>query len=65
MFYILHVFFMIVSVSHHTFKDDVHSVLCISSAHNKAQPPDIDIAQILNLSNFFELKRRVYINLQA
>jgi hypothetical protein len=28
-------------------------------------PPDVNIAQILHLSNFFELKRRVYINLQA
>jgi hypothetical protein len=40
-------------------KDDVHSVLRISSAHNKWGPPDINIAQILHLSNFFELKRRV------
>ena len=38
-------------------KDDVHSVLRISSAHNKGGPPDINIAQILHLSNFFELKR--------
>jgi hypothetical protein len=28
-------------------------------------PADINIAQILHLSNFFELKRRVYIHLQA
>jgi hypothetical protein len=28
-------------------KDDVHSVLRISSAHNKEGPPDIKIAQIL------------------
>jgi hypothetical protein len=34
---------------------DVHSVLRISSAHNKGGPPDINIAQILHLSNFFEL----------
>ena len=47
------------------FKDDVHSVLRISSAHNKGGPPDINIAQILHLSNFFELKRRAYIQLQA
>ena len=46
-------------------KDDVHSVLRISSAHNKGGPPDINIAQILHLSNFFELKRTVYINLQV
>jgi hypothetical protein len=32
-----------------------HSVLCISFAHNKGGPPDINIAQILHLSNFFEL----------
>jgi hypothetical protein len=42
-------------------KDGVHSVLRgISSAHNKGGPPDINIAQILHLSNFFELKRTVY-----
>jgi hypothetical protein len=46
-------------------KDDVHPVLRISSAHNKGGPPDINIAQILHLSNFFELKHRVYIHLQA
>ena len=46
-------------------KDDVHSVLRISSAHNKGGPPDINIAQILHLSNFFELKRTVYIHLQV
>ena len=46
-------------------KDDVHSVLRISSAHNKGGPPDINIAQILHLSNFFELKRIVYIHLQV
>jgi hypothetical protein len=37
-------------------KDDFHSVLRISSAHNKgAGTPrsDINIAQILHLSNFF------------
>jgi hypothetical protein len=45
--------------------DAVKSVLSISSVHNKGEPPDINIAQILNLSNFFELKRRVYIHLQA
>jgi hypothetical protein len=43
-------------------KDDFHSVLPISSAHNKGGPPDI---KILHLSNFFELKRTVYIHLQA
>jgi hypothetical protein len=37
------------------------SVLLITNGH----PPDINIAQILHLSNFFELKRRVYIHLQA
>ena len=42
-------------------KDDVHPVLRISSAHNKGGPPDINIAQILHLSNFFELKRTVYV----
>jgi hypothetical protein len=47
------------------FKDDVHSVLRISSAHNKGGHPDINIAQILHLSNFFELKRIVYIPLQV
>jgi hypothetical protein len=47
------------------FKGDVHSVLRISSAHNKGGPPDINIAQILHLSNFYELKRRVYIHSQA
>ena len=30
-------------------KDDFHSVLRISSAHNKGGPPDINIAQILHL----------------
>jgi hypothetical protein len=49
------------------FKDAVKSVLRISSAHNKGGPMDINIAQILDLSNLFELKRsyRVYIHLQA
>jgi hypothetical protein len=47
------------------FKDDVHSVLRISFVHNKGGPPDINIAQILHLSNFFELERTVYIHLQA
>jgi hypothetical protein len=41
------------------------SVLRISSAHNKGGPPDINIAQILHLSNFFESKRIVYIHLQV
>jgi hypothetical protein len=46
-------------------KDHVKSVLRISSAHNKGGPTDINIAQILHLSNFFELKRTlVYIHLQ-
>ena len=46
-------------------KDHVKSVLRISSAHNKGGPTDINIAQILHLSNFFELKRSlVYIHLQ-
>jgi hypothetical protein len=35
----------------------------ISSAHNKGGHPDINIAQILHLSNFFELKRTVYIQI--
>ena len=34
-------------------------------AHNKGGPPDINISKMLRLSNFFELKRRVYIHLQA
>jgi hypothetical protein len=46
-------------------KDDVNSVLRISSAHNKGGPPDINIAHILHLLNFFELKRIVYIHLQV
>jgi hypothetical protein len=50
---------------HITLKDDVHSVLRISSAHNKGGPPDINIAQILHLSKFFELKLIVYIHLQV
>jgi hypothetical protein len=37
-------------------KDHVKSVLRISSAHNKGGPTYINIAQILHLSNFFELK---------
>jgi hypothetical protein len=53
------------SLYNKTLKDDVHSVLRISSAHNKGGPPDINIAQILHLSNFFELKRTVYIHLQV
>jgi hypothetical protein len=45
--------------------DHVKSVLRISSAHNKGGPTEINIAQILHLSNFFELKRTlVYIHLQ-
>jgi hypothetical protein len=46
-------------------KDAVKSVLRISSAHNRGGPTDINIAQILHLSNFFELKRLVYIHLEA
>jgi hypothetical protein len=47
------------------FKDHVKSVLRISSAHNKGGPAGINIAQILHLSNFFELKHTiVYIHLQ-
>ena len=43
----------------------VKSALRISSAHNKGGPTDINIAQILHLSNFFELKRTLlYIHLQ-
>jgi hypothetical protein len=42
-------------------KDAVKSVLRISSAHKKGEPADINIAQILHLSNFFELKRLVYL----
>ena len=39
--------------------------LRISSTHNKGGPTDINIAHILHLSNFFELKRiLVYIHLQ-
>jgi hypothetical protein len=47
------------------FKDDVHSVLRISFVHNKGGPPDINIAHILHLSNFFELKRTVYVLFKA
>jgi hypothetical protein len=36
------------------FKDDVHSVLRISSAHNKWGPTDINITQILYLSKYSE-----------
>jgi hypothetical protein len=43
------------------FKDAVKSVLRISSAHNKGGLADINIAQVLHLSNFFELKRLIYI----
>ena len=46
-------------------KDAVKSVLRISSAHNKGGPADINIAQILHLSNFFELNCLLYIHLQA
>ena len=42
------------------FKDAVKSVLRISSARNKGGPADINIAQILHLSNFFELKQSLY-----
>ena len=49
----------------HFIKDHVKSVLRISSAHNKGGPTDTNIAQILHLSNFFELKHTlVYIHLQ-
>jgi hypothetical protein len=49
----------------HFVKDHVKSVLPISSAHNKWGPTYMNIAQILHLSNFFELKRTlVYIYLQ-
>jgi hypothetical protein len=37
----------------------------LTSAHNKGGPPEINIAQILHFSNFFELKRIVYIHLQV
>ena len=47
------------------YEDHVKFVLRISSAHNKGGPTDINIAQTLHLSNFFELKRSlVYIHLQ-
>jgi hypothetical protein len=46
-------------------KDAVKSVLRICSAHNKEGPQIAVIAQILHLSNCFELKRLVYIHLQA
>jgi hypothetical protein len=39
------------------------SVLLITKV--KGGPPDINIAQIWHLSNFFELKRTVYIHLQV
>jgi hypothetical protein len=46
-------------------KDDVHSVLRISSAHNKGGPPDnYKHCPNFAVSNFFELKRTVYIHLQ-
>ena len=45
-------------------KDAVNSVLRISSAHNRGGPADINIVEILHVSNF--LKRLVYtIHLQA
>ena len=37
-------------------KDDVKSILRISSAHNKQGPADINIAQISHLSNFSDIK---------
>jgi hypothetical protein len=40
-------------------------MISTSTAHNKGGPTDINIAQILYLSNFLELKRRIYIHLQA
>jgi hypothetical protein len=59
------------------FKDHLKSVLRVSSAHSKwgptinqlinqyKRPTVINIAQILHLPNFFELKRTiVYIHLQ-
>ena len=39
-----------------TIKDDVKSVLRIGSAHNKGGPADINIAKILHLSNFSDIK---------
>jgi hypothetical protein len=43
----------------------VKSILPISSAHNKGEPTDINIAQILHVSNFVEWKcTLVYIHLQ-
>ena len=54
-----------VSAVYKNVKDHVKSVLRISSGHNKGGPADINIGQILHLSNFFELKRTlVYIHLQ-
>ncbi len=37
-------------------KDAVKSVLRIGSAHNKGGLADINIAQILHPSNFFDIK---------
>ena len=47
-------------------KDAEKAVLRISYAHNRGGPADINIVEILHVSNFFELKRPVYtIHLQA
>ncbi len=43
-------------------KDEVNSVLRVGSAHNKGETADINIAQILHLSNFSD-KTLVYIHL--
>ena len=37
-------------------KDDVKSILCVGSAHNKGGPADIKIAQISHHSNFSDIE---------
>ena len=49
------------TINYKLFKDAVKSILCITKGSNSAH----NIAQILHLSNFFELKRLVYIHSQA
>jgi hypothetical protein len=51
--------------NYHPIKDVLKSVLRISSAHNKEGTADINIAEIVHLSNFFKLEHGVYIHLQA
>jgi hypothetical protein len=51
------------TITYKLFKDAVKSVLRITKPGELTD--NIDIAQILHLSHFFELKRLVYIHLQA